>query len=322
MNLIITGGRGFIGANLTRLALEKGHKVSIIDAGLTGSNSLISFVNKYFLEVECKAYFCNINNQEILDYSLSDIEERNGKVDCLIHLAAETHVDRSISGARPFVETNVLGTLNVLEKAKERDIRVLHMSTDEVYGSLGFDSPSSKENDPFNTSSPYSASKAGAELLARSFFRTHKLPVVIARSSNNFGPYQFFEKLIPLMIKNALEDKPLPVYGEGKNIRDWLYVEDCAKALLLLAEKGKAGEVYNIGSGGKNERENIYVVRQILSLLKKPDSLIQFVEDRKGHDLRYSLCTEKIEKELGWKSTISFEEGLQLTILHYSILFN
>jgi len=318
MNIIITGGRGFIGSNLVRKALEEGHKVGILDAGLIGSNALFSIIQPSQLDMECVNRFCNINNAEIVSKSITEIELIIGKIDCIIHLAAETHVDRSISNSRPFVETNIGGTLNMLEEAMKRGIpRFIHMSTDEVYGALQGDSKSSKETDPFRPSSPYSASKAGGELLAMSYFITHKLPVIVVRSSNNFGPLQYHEKLIPLMIRNALADIQLPVYGEGKNIRDWLYVGDCANALLQIAQRGKIGEAYNIGSGGFNEKENIHVVKTLLSLLKKPESLITFVEDRKGHDFRYSVCIDKIKEELGWTPAVSFEEGLGKTVNYY-----
>jgi len=323
MNIIITGGRGFIGSNLTKKAIEKGHKVGILDAGLIGANALLSVISPSQMDVECVNQFCNINNPETVSKSIDEIELIIGKTDCIIHLAAETHVDRSISNSKPFVETNVGGTMNMLEETMKRGIsKFVHMSTDEVYGALQGDSKSSKETDAFRPSSPYSASKAGGELLAMSYFVTHKLPVLVVRSSNNFGPLQYHEKLVPLMIKNALADIQLPVYGEGKNIRDWLYVEDCANALLLIAEKGKIGEAYNIGSGGNNEKENIHVVKTLLSLLKKPESLIKFVEDRKGHDFRYSVCIDKIKEELGWSPAVSFEAGLEKTVNYYLTRYN
>jgi len=319
MNIVITGGRGFIGTNLVKKALGTGHRVAVLDANLIGANPPFCVVTTEDFEKNYFSYYCNINNAEVMTMTMDRVYRDLGPVDCVIHLAAETHVDRSILSSRPFVETNVCGTHVILEEVMKRQIpRMVHMSTDEVYGSLkDTQQPSTPENTPFHTSSPYSASKAGGELLALSYFITYKLPVMIARPSNNFGPYQYHEKLIPLMIKNALNDKPLPVYGAGQNIRDWLYVEDCARALLMIAEKGRPGEAYNIGTGGLNERPNIDVVKALLDQLKKPHSLISYVEDRKGHDFRYSVCIKKIVEEIGWTPEVSFEEGLKKTTDYY-----
>ena len=236
-------------------------------------------------------------------------------IDTVINFAAESHVDRSIESAEDFIRTNVTGTLTLLETARKRGVkRFLQISTDEVYGSLG---PTGKfvETTPLSPRSPYSASKAGADLLSLAFFETYKLPVLITRCSNNYGPYQFPEKLIPLMISNALEDKSLPVYGDGLQVRDWIHVEDHCRALLLVLEKGKPGEVYNVGGG--NEWTNIEIVKLILETLGKPDSLIKHVADRPGHDRRYAIDFTRIERELGWRPRVNFAQGIKDTINWY-----
>jgi dTDP-glucose 4,6-dehydratase len=235
--------------------------------------------------------------------------------DAIVHFAAESHVDRSILSPEPVVKTNFNGTFTMLEAAKRNSVtRFVHVSTDEVYGSL--EPPAeADENYPLNPSSPYSASKAGSDLLARSYFVTFKLPVVITRASNNYGPHQFPEKLIPLMIANALEDKPLPVYGDGQQVRDWLYVDDHCRGILAVLRQGRDGEIYNIG--GNRSLPNLDVVRQVLSITGKPDSLIQYVKDRPGHDRRYALSSEKLMRETGWAPVIPFEEGLARTIQWY-----
>jgi dTDP-glucose 4,6-dehydratase len=235
--------------------------------------------------------------------------------DAIVHFAAESHVDRSILSPEPVVKTNFNGTFTMLEAAKRNSVtRFVHVSTDEVYGSL--EPPAeADENYPLNPSSPYSASKAGSDLLARSYFVTFKLPVVITRASNNYGPHQFPEKLIPLMIANALEDKPLPVYGDGQQVRDWLYVDDHCRGILAVLRQGRDGEIYNIG--GNRSLPNLDVVRQVLSITGKPVSLIQYVKDRPGHDRRYALSSEKLMRETGWAPVIPFEEGLARTIQWY-----
>jgi dTDP-glucose 4,6-dehydratase len=235
--------------------------------------------------------------------------------DAIVHFAAESHVDRSILSPEPVIKTNFNGTFTLLEAAKRNNIgRFLHVSTDEVYGSL--EPPAeADENYPLNPSSPYSSSKAGSDLLARSYFVTFKLPVVITRASNNYGPHQFPEKLIPLMIANAFEEKALPVYGDGQQVRDWLYVEDHCRGILAALRKGRDGEIYNIG--GNRSLPNLDVVRLILAQTGRPESLIQYVKDRPGHDRRYALSSEKLMRETGWEPVMDFEEGLARTIQWY-----
>jgi dTDP-glucose 4,6-dehydratase len=237
------------------------------------------------------------------------------KPDAVVHFAAESHVDRSILSPEPVIHTNFRGTFTLLEAARRRGVnRFLHVSTDEVYGSL--EAPvEAAEDFPLNPSSPYSASKAGSDLLARSYFTTFRLPVVITRASNNYGPYHFPEKLIPLMIANAMEDRPLPVYGDGMQIRDWLYVEDHCRGIRAALEKGRDGEIYNIG--GNRSLPNLEVVRKVLSITGKPESLIQYVADRPGHDRRYALSSEKLMRETGWAPRMDFETGLAKTVEWY-----
>jgi dTDP-glucose 4,6-dehydratase len=239
-------------------------------------------------------------------------------VDAIVNFAAESHVDRSIEDPSAFMKTNVFGTFALLESVRKvfpgQRIRFLHVSTDEVYGSLG-ETGAFTEETPLAPNSPYSASKTAADMLVRAYHRTYRLPVLITRCSNNFGPYQFPEKLIPLMISNAMEDKELPIYGDGMHIRDWIYVEDHCRALDVVLHHGREGEVYNIG--GRSERPNLSVAKTILDRLGKPHSLIRFVTDRPGHDRRYAIDFSKIEKELGWKPSISFEEGIRRTVEWY-----
>ena len=237
------------------------------------------------------------------------------KPDAIVHFAAESHVDRSILSPEPVIRTNLHGTFTLLEAARRAGTgRFVHVSTDEVYGSLAAPLEAT-EDFPLNASSPYSASKAGSDLLARSYFVTYNLPVVITRASNNYGPYQFPEKLIPLMIANALEDKPLPVYGDGQQVRDWLYVDDHCRGILAVLRQGREGEIYNIG--GNRSLPNLDVVRQVLALTGRPESLIQYVTDRPGHDRRYALSSEKLMGETGWRPVMEFETGLARTIDWY-----
>jgi dTDP-glucose 4,6-dehydratase len=252
---------------------------------------------------------------DICDAALVDTLLAEEKLDAIVHFAAESHVDRSILSPEPVIQTNLRGTFTLLEGArKHRLARFVHVSTDEVYGSL--QAPlEADENYPLNASSPYSASKAGSDLLARSYFVTYKMAVVITRASNNYGPYQFPEKLIPLMIANALEDRPLPVYGDGQQVRDWLYVDDHCRGILAVLRGGREGEIYNIG--GNRSLPNMDVVRQVLSLTGKPESLIQYVTDRPGHDRRYALSSEKLMRETSWKPLMDFETGLSRTIDWY-----
>ena len=304
MKILVTGGAGFIGANFLRYWLNKypTSEVTVLDkltyAGrrenLEDIRENISFIQG-----------------DICDKTV--VSQAMEGCDWVFHFAAESHVDRSIEDADAFVKTNVFGTYTLLEEAKRQGIdRFIHISTDEVYGSTL--DRSFSEGDPLLPSSPYSATKASSDLLALSYYTTHGLPVVITRSSNNFGPYQYPEKMIPLMILNALENKSLPVYGDGKNVRDWLYVDDNCAGIDTVAQKGICGEVYNIAA--QNELENLDIIRRILTMLDRPEDLITFVRDRPGHDRRYSLNTDKINK-FGWKPRISFEEGLKKTVQWY-----
>ncbi len=307
--LIVTGGAGFIGSNFIRMALDElpGWKIVNLDA-LTYAGNL-----ENLSDVEDRENYefvkADITNPEELDRVFA------GGADGVVHFAAESHVDRSVLDPSAFVRTNVVGTQNLLNAARKHGTeRFLHVSTDEVYGSLGPEGYFTEET-PLAPNSPYSASKAGSDLLVRAAWHTHGFPAVITRCSNNYGPYQFPEKLIPLMITNALEDKPLPVYGDGANIRDWIHVEDHCRALLLVFLSGEPGEVYNIG--GNAERTNIHVVEEILRILGKPRDLITFVKDRPGHDRRYAIDSTKIREKLGWKPSRDFEEGLEETVRWY-----
>ena len=309
MRVLVTGGAGFIGSNFIRhlLATEPACRVVNLDK-LTYAGNLENLA-----DVERDPRYRFVKGS-ICDALLVD-ELLGEEFDALINFAAESHVDRSIQDARAFAETNVLGTQTILEACRRHQIpRMMQVSTDEVYGSLG---PSGHfvEESPLHPNSPYAASKAAADLLAAAYFHTYGLPVIITRSSNNYGPYQFPEKVIPLFITNALADEPLPLYGDGLNIRDWLHVWDHCEALALVLKNGVAGEIYNIG--GNCERANIDVAQLILSTLGKPDTLIAHVKDRLGHDRRYALDTSKVERALGWKPRIPFETGLKETVRWY-----
>jgi len=310
MNVLVTGGCGFIGSNLVRYLRRVRPEWTVVNLDkLTYAGNL---ENLRDLEGDPRHIFVpgDVANRELVDHLV-----RQHRLDAFVHLAAESHVDRSILGPEIFTRTNVLGTQVLLEAARHQKIsRFLMVSTDEVYGSLGPEGAFTEES-PLQPSSPYSASKAAADLLALAYHHTFGLEVVVTRCSNNYGPFQFPEKLIPLMVVNALHDKPLPVYGDGANVRDWLHVEDHCQALLLALEKGKAGEVYNIGGGA--ERKNLELVKGILSLVGKPESLIKFVQDRPGHDRRYAIDPTKIRRELGWKAAHTFEQGLQQTVRWY-----
>jgi len=303
----VTGGCGFIGSNFIRFLLREAPDVEIVnlDALTYAGNP------ENLKDIENDKRYTFIRG----DIADADIVERAvAGVSFVVNFAAESHVDRSIHSPGIFLKTNVHGTLVLLEAALEGVKRFMQVSTDEVYGSLG---PEGKftETTPLSPNSPYSASKASADLLVRAFHKTFGLDTVITRCSNNYGPYQFPEKLIPLMITNALEDKELPVYGDGRNIRDWIYVEDHCRAIWTALEKGAAGEVYNIGGG--NEIENIELVKIILQILDKPEKLIKFVNDRPGHDRRYAIDCSKLEREFGWKPRIPFDKGLEKTIRWY-----
>ena len=303
MKILITGGAGFIGANFTQYIHDN-----------------------YDYEITVLDKLTYAGNKDNLKEILNEIEFINGDIGCeddvkiamedcdlVVNFAAETHVDRSIEDPSIFVKTDVIGTYNLLECARKYDVeKYLQISTDEVYGSI--ENGSFTEESNINPSSPYSASKAGGDMLVKAYYKTYGMPVLITRSSNNFGPYQYPEKLIPLFILNALEDKPLPVYGDGENIRDWIYVLDNCKGIDVVLNEGKIGEVYNIG--GENEKPNIEITKLILNILEKPESLIKYVDDRLGHDRRYSLDSSKTQS-LGWKPEWTFEEAMQETIKWY-----
>lgn len=306
---LITGAAGFIGSNFVHFLFnhyQNDVRVIVVDA-LTYAGC---FSN---LEAYCgNENFCFLH-ADICD--ISNLELPDWKIDYLIHFAAESHVDRSIQDGTPFVRTNVLGTQALLDFAKRTGVgRFVHVSTDEVYGELG-DTGYFTEDTPLAPNSPYSASKAGSDLLVRAFVETHGLDAVITRCSNNYGPYQFPEKLIPLMISRALADQPLPVYGKGLNVRDWIFVDDHCLGVDVVARRGQKGHVYNLG--GASEMKNIDVVKEILKILNKPESLISYVEDRKGHDFRYAIDFSKAQKELGWMPLVSFKDGLQKTVEWY-----
>ena len=313
MKVLITGGAGFIGSNFIFYMRKKhpDYRLVCLDK-LTYAGNLATL--KPVMEDPCFSFIrADIADREAV-YGIFETE----KPDVVVNFAAESHVDRSIENPAVFLETNVMGTQMLLDACRKYGIRRYHqVSTDEVYGDLPLDRPDLffTEKTPLHTSSPYSASKAGADLLCGAYHRTFGLPVTISRCSNNYGPYQFPEKLIPLMIANALADKLLPVYGEGLNVRDWLYVEDHCAAIDLILEKGEAGQVYNIG--GHNEMKNIDIVRLICKALDKPESLITYVTDRKGHDMRYAIDPAFIHEKLGWLPETRFADGIQKTIRWY-----
>jgi dTDP-glucose 4,6-dehydratase len=308
--VLVTGGAGFIGSNLIRYIIaHRDWRVVNLDA-LTYAGNL-----ENLRDIERNERYHFVHGR-IEDAALVRRVLEQYNVGGIIHCAAESHVDRSILSAEPFIETNVRGTLVLLEAARAHGVeRFIHVSTDEVYGSLGPHDPPFTEESPLRPNSPYAASKAAADCLVRAFVHTYGFPAIITRCSNNYGPYQFPEKLIPLMITNALENKPLPVYGDGQQVRDWIYVEDHCRGLVAAYERGRVGETYNFG--GQSERRNIEVVRAILRALGKPESLIEYVADRPGHDRRYAIDCRKALQELGWAPTVAFEEGLERTIDWY-----
>jgi dTDP-glucose 4,6-dehydratase len=317
--ILVTGGAGFIGSNFIRSMLKNRDDVSIVNYDLLTYAGRLENLG----DVEGDPRYTFVRGDICNAAAVKSVFDEHG-FDSVVHFAAESHVDNSISGPARFVATNVVGTQTLLQAAKEawcgahRDYggrRFVHISTDEVYGTLGDDGRFT-ESTPLAPNSPYSASKAGSDLLARAYFETYGFPVIITRCSNNYGPYQFPEKLIPLMITNAINNRPLPVYGDGTNIRDWLHVEDHCRAVETILEKGRPGEVYNIG--GDNEMRNIDIVKIILSQLEKPETLISFVTDRLGHDRRYAIDASKIRQELGWAPQVEFEAGIRGTIEWYS----
>jgi dTDP-glucose 4,6-dehydratase len=308
MNLLVTGGAGFIGANFVRRRRQShpSERLVVLDA-LTYAGNLAS--------LDGVDGFTFVKG-DICDADAVEAALRDHSIDAIVHFAAESHVDRSILGPGAFVRTNLQGTAMLLEKARAARVkRFVHVSTDEVYGDLGPDEPAFTEETPIRPRSPYSASKAGSDHLVHAWFETYKFPTLITRCSNNYGPYQFPEKLIPLMILNAMSDTPLPVYGDGMNVRDWIHVEDHCAAVARVLEAGRDGEVYNVG--GRCEKPNIEIVKSILKHLGKAESLIRYVADRPGHDRRYAIDDSKIERELGWRPTRRFDEGLESTIAWY-----
>lgn len=322
MKILVTGGAGFIGSAVVRLAISRGHEVINLDA-LTYAANLASL-----REVEDSALY-TFEHADIRDRAALDDIFRRHAPDAVMHLAAESHVDRSIDGPAAFIETNIMGTFNLLEAAraywlaegKPEGFRFHHVSTDEVFGSLG-ETGQFTEETPYDPRSPYSASKAGSDHLVRAWHETYGLPVVLSNCSNNYGPYHFPEKLVPVVILKALAGEAIPIYGDGGNVRDWLYVEDHADALLLVLEQGKLGRSYNIG--GENEAKNIDLVQSICAHMDdlhpqgKPHAeLIEFVADRPGHDRRYAIDPARVRDELGWRPSVTVEEGLRRTVAWY-----
>lgn len=308
MNILVTGGAGFIGSCFVRHILNKypDYKVINLDALTYAGN--IENLN----DIKDNPNYTFVHGN-ICDKKLA--RELISQADCVVNFAAESHVDRSITGPEIFIETNVQGTLNLLQASKEKGIqRYLQVSTDEVYGTLG-KTGYFYETTPIAPNSPYSASKASADLLVRAYYETYKMPVLTTRCSNNYGPYQYPEKLIPFFISKLLRGEKVPVYGDGLNVRDWLYVYDHCNAIDTVLHKGRVGEVYNIG--GHNEKTNMEITKLILSAMGKDESSIEYVQDRLGHDRRYAISNDKIQSELGWQPSLTFEEGIKITIDWY-----
>jgi dTDP-glucose 4,6-dehydratase len=332
--ILVTGGAGFIGSNFVRATLRRDPKIRVVNLDVltyAGNLESLADVSRDYSD-RYRFVHGDIRDMPVVSALLAGRPASNGKSaasatqsewvpDAVVHFAAESHVDRSIIGPAAFVETNVSGTLALLEACRaelnraSRPFRFVHVSTDEVYGSLGPGDPAFSERTPLAPNSPYAASKAGSDFLVRAYVETHHFPALITRCSNNYGPYQFPEKLIPLMITRALRDQPLPVYGDGKNVRDWIHVLDHNDAVWNVLTKGVAGEVYNIG--GQAETTNITIVRQLLKLLGKPESLIRYVTDRPGHDRRYAMDITKISDTLGWTPQHDLETGLAETVEWY-----
>jgi len=308
--ILVTGGAGFIGSEFVRQGVRRGYEIVVIDK-LTYAGDLKRIKE---VEKEINFYQEDIVNKESTEYIFT-----KEKPEAVVHWAAESHVDRSISDASPFIETNIKGTQILLEVSKNHGIeKFINISTDEVYGDLK--SVSGREDKfyettPLNPSSPYSASKASADMLGRAYFRTYGVPVITVRPSNTYGPFQYPEKLIPVIISRVTDNKPAPLYAKGENVREWLYVEDCAAGTYAVLEKGRAGDIYNLGSG--QEKSNIDVARKILFFLGKSADLIEFVQDRPGHDFKYSLNSDKIKSDLGFKAETEFEAGLEKTVRWY-----
>ena len=313
MKILVTGGAGFIGSNFIYYLLENRPEYDIVCL-----DKLTYAGNLKTLENALKNDRFTFVKGDIADREFVDELFEKQRFDIVVNFAAESHVDRSIEHPDVFLQTNIMGTASLLDASKKYGVKRYHqVSTDEVYGDLPLERTDLffTEETPIHTSSPYSASKASADLLTLAYYRTHKLPVTVSRYSNNYGPYHFPEKLIPLIITRALNNESIPVYGQGLNVRDWLYVEDHCKAIAIIIENGREGEVYNIG--GHNEKTNIDVVKTVLSILNKPESLITYVKDRAGHDLRYAIDPTKISTELGWLPETKFDEGIEKTVRWY-----
>ena len=307
--LLVTGGAGFIGSNFIHYIVRKYNEYKIINLDkLTYAGNLENL--KDIEDIKNHRFI----KGDICDRDLVEDIFSGNKIDAVVNFAAESHVDRSITDPGVFIQTDVYGVFVLLEAATKYKSKVfLQISTDEVYGSI--EKGSFSEDDPLAPNSPYSASKSGAEMIVRSFFKTYKTPILVTRTSNNFGPYQYPEKIIPLFVTNLIDGKKVPLYGDGMNVRDWIYVSDNCIALDMVLHKGKIGEVYNIGAG--NEKPNVWITRKILEILEKPETMIEPVADRLGHDRRYSIDCSKIKKELGWKPEVDFEEALNRTVRWY-----
>lgn len=309
--ILVTGGAGFIGSNFVNLMLNEHQDYFIVNLDKLTYAGNLENLKESEKSPNYKFIKGDIGNAELVDYIFSEYE-----IQYVINFAAESHVDRSILGSGVFYKTNVLGTNVLLEASRRHKVeKFVHVSTDEVYGSLG-ESGKFTETTPLSPNSPYSSSKAGSDIMVQAFFHTYGFPGVITRCSNNYGEFQFPEKLIPLMVINAMHNKKLPVYGDGLNVRDWIYVHDHNRAIDLVFQKGRPGEVYNIGAD--SERKNIEIVKLILSGLGKGEDLIEYVKDRPGHDRRYAIDSTKIETELGWKPRVTFEQGMRRTIEWYT----
>ncbi|MEK7494722.1 MAG: dTDP-glucose 4,6-dehydratase [Patescibacteria group bacterium] len=308
MKILVTGGAGFIGSNFIHFVLQNTTDVSIVNLDALTYAGNLENLREWEGDSRYQFVHGNIIEKELVERLVSE-------VDTIVHFAAESHVDRSILNPEIFIQTNVLGTYVLLEAARKEGKRFHHVSTDEVFGSLASDEPSFTEKTPYDPRSPYSATKAGSDHLVNAYFHTYGLPVTISNCSNNYGPYHFPEKLIPLVITNLLEGKKVPVYGDGLQVRDWLYVEDHCQAIWQILQKGVLGATYCIGGNG--EKENIWIVKRIIDLLKKDEASIEYVTDRPGHDRRYSIDFSKATRELGWQPTVSLEEGLEKTVHWY-----
>lgn len=310
MKLLVTGGAGFIGSNFIRYMLGKYPEVEIVNLDLLTYAGNPENLKEFENDPRYRFAKGDITDASLVDSLIAEC-------DVIVHFAAESHVDRSILGPEAFVRTNVLGTFTLLEAARKYNKRFHHVSTDEVFGALAPSDPAFDEATPYDPRSPYSASKAGSDFLVRAYFHTFGLPITISNCSNNYGPYHFPEKLIPLAITNLLEGKKVPVYGDGAQVRDWLYVEDHARAIDLILEKGTIGETYCVGGDG--ERENIWIVKELLKLLGQDESSIEYVKDRPGHDRRYAINYDKIKTELGWEPTVTLEAGLAKTVEWFKV---